>query len=339
MKFLFILLFIPFIATAQQITLQPLNDSTNTSIRGLSVVDDQIAWVSGSNGQVGKTINGGKDWVWTKPLGFETLDFRDIKAFDDQKAVIVNAGSPAFILLTVDGGKSWQQTYVNRDSAVFLDGMDFWDNNQGIIFGDPIKGKLHLLRTRNGGFNWEDISKNLKHEMKLGEAGFAASGTTIKTLGKGKVWVATGGAEANIYYSKNYGNKWQKFANPILQGANSTGPFSIDFFDAHNGIVVGGDYLKDKESLNNALYTTNGGKKWNKPKVSVSGYRSAVLYVDEKLCLAAGSSGLDSSTDGGRNWKHISDVNLNAVQKAKSGKLILAAGNKGQIYRLDIKPD
>jgi photosystem II stability/assembly factor-like uncharacterized protein len=338
MKFLFILLFVPFIAAAQQITLEPINDGTNTSIRGLSVVDDQVAWVSGSNGQVGKTINGGKDWVWTKPMGFETLDFRDIEAFDDQRAVIVNAGSPAFILLTVDGGKNWRQTYVNRDSAVFLDGMDFWNNNQGIIFGDPMKGKLHLMRTQNGGLNWEDISENLKHEMKLGEAGFAASGTTIKTLGKGKVWVATGGAEANIYYSKNYGKKWQKFANPIIQGVNSTGPFSINFYNANKGIVVGGDYLKDKESLNNALYTTNGGKKWNKPKVSVSGYRSAVLYVDENLCIAAGSSGLDSSTDGGINWKNITDINLNAVQKAKSGKLILAAGNKGQIYRVAIQP-
>jgi photosystem II stability/assembly factor-like uncharacterized protein len=338
MRFLFLLILLPFAGTAQEFTLIPLTSGTNTSIRGLSVIDDQHAWVSGSNGHIGKTSNGGKDWTWTKPASFEQLDFRDIEAFDDQNAVIVNAGSPAFILLTTDGGKTWKQSYVNRDSSVFLDGMDFWDANRGMIFGDPLKGKLHLLKTVNGGATWVDISDHLKQRPKLGEAGFAASGTTIKTLGDGKVWIATGGAAANIYYSSNYGGKWKRFPNPIIQGINSTGPFSLDFFDEKHGLIVGGDYLKDQESTNNALYTKNGGKSWIKPINSVSGYRSAVVYLTKDLCIAAGSSGIDYSKDGGNNWKHISDLNINAVKKAKSGNLVLLAGNKGQIYRLDIKP-
>jgi photosystem II stability/assembly factor-like uncharacterized protein len=337
MRFLFLLILIPFVSSAQEITISPLNSGTNTSIRGLSVIDDQHAWVSGSNGYIGKTSNGGKDWIWTKPASFEQLDFRDIEAFDDKKAVIVNAGSPAFILLTTDGGQSWKQTYVNRDSTVFLDGMDFWDANRGMIFGDPIKGKLHLLKTGNGGQTWEDVSDNLKLKPKLGEAGFAASGTTIKTLGSGKVWIATGGAASNLYYSANYGSKWKRFSIPIIQGINSTGPFSLDFYDEKHGLVVGGDYLKEQESTNNALYTKNGGKSWLKPEVSVSGYRSAVVYLTKDLSIAAGSSGVDYSKDGGRNWVHLSDLNINAVKKAKSGKLVLLAGNKGQIYRLDVK--
>lgn len=338
MRLILILLLFPFTTMAQQFTLTPLNDDTNTSIRGLSVVNDQVAWVSGSNGHVGRTVDGGKTWAWTKPLGFEALDFRDIEAFDDKRAVIVNAGSPAFVLLTADGGKSWQQTYVNRDSAIFLDGMDFWDSRRGMIFGDPIRGRLQILSTSNGGANWDDLSSNLKKDMTLGEAGFAASGTTIKTFGRGKVWIATGGAVANIYHSNNYGKKWKRYSNPIIQGANSTGPFSIDFYDEKNGIVVGGDYLKDQESSNNALYTSNGGRTWNKPLVPVFGYRSAVLYINKNLCIAAGSSGIDSSNDGGKTWKHFSDLNINAAKKAKSGNLILLTGNKGQIYRLDINP-
>jgi len=337
MKALLILLLLPLCSTAQEFTLVPLNKGTNTSIRGLSVVDDQVAWVSGSNGHVGRTADGGKSWTWTKPEGHDSLDFRDIEAFDANKSIIVNAGSPAFVLQTADAGKSWTQRYLNRDSAIFLDGMDFWNEEEGMIFGDPIKGKMQLLRTTSGGASWDDISSSLKYEMTLGEAGFAASGTTIKTLGKGKVWIATGGAVANIYYSKNYGKRWKRYANPIIQGVNSTGAFSMDFYDGKNGIVVGGDYLKDQESTNNALYTSNGGKSWTKPAVSVSGYRSAVIYVNRTLCIAAGSSGVDASTDGGKTWRNISDLNINAVQKAKTGNLILLAGNKGQIYRLDIK--
>jgi len=336
MRLLILLILFPFVGSAQEFTIIPLSSGTNTSIRGLSIVDDQHAWVSGSNGYIGKTSNAGKDWTWTKPASFEKLDFRDIEAFDDNNAVIVNAGSPAYVLVTTDGGQRWKETYVNADSAVFLDGMDFWNPNHGMIFGDPIKGKLHLLRTSNGGLSWDDISDNLKFRPKLGEAGFAASGTTIKTLGKGKVWIATGGAEANIYYSANFGKKWKRFANPIIQGINSTGPFSLDFYDDKHGIVVGGDYLKDQEHTNNALYTKDRGKSWITPVNSVSGYRSAVVYLTKELCIAAGSSGVDYSKDGGKNWTHFSDLNINAVKKAKSGNLVLLAGNKGQIYRLDI---
>lgn len=338
MKAFLLLLLLPLIGSAQQYTLKPVTQGTNTSIRGLSVVDDRVAWVSGSNGYVGKTVDGGSSWTWTKPAGFDGLDFRDIEAFDDTHAVIVNAGSPAFILLTEDGGNSWRQSYVNRDSAIFLDGMDFWDARQGMIFGDPIKGKLQILRTTSGGANWDNISRNLKHSLTMGEAGFAASGTTIKTLDKGKVWIATGGAAANIYFSKDYGNHWKRYANTMIQGLNSTGAFSIDFYDEKNGIVVGGDYLKDQESTNNALYTTNGGKSWIKPEVSVFGYRSAVSYITKNVCIAGGSSGVDLSTDGGKTWKNISTENINAIQKAKSGKLMLLTGNKGTIYRLDTQP-
>lgn len=340
MKILLLLLLLPLIGSAQQqqYSLKAINTGTNTSIRGLSVVDDQIAWVSGSNGYVGKTVDGGVTWNWSKPAGFDKLDFRDIEAFDDKHAIIVNAGSPAFILSTLDGGVSWRQSYVNRDSAIFLDGMDFWDVNKGMIFGDPIKGKMQLLRTTSAGANWDDISGNLKHPLKMGEAGFAASGTTIKTRDKGKVWIATGGASANIYFSRNYGKHWKRFPNPIIQGLNSTGAFSIDFYDDKNGVVVGGDYLKDQESTNNALYTSNGGKTWNKPVVSVSGYRSAVCYLTKLICVAAGSSGVDISTDGGKNWTNISSENINAIQKANSGNLILLTGNKGTIYRLDKQP-
>ena len=334
MKLFLALLCVPCLLFAQKEVLKPLTSGVNTSIRGLSVVSDQVAWVSGSNGYVGKTTNGGREWQWIKPHGYEKLDFRDIEAFDDQKAVIINAGFPAHVLLTADGGKSWQQTYINKDSLAFLDGMDFWDANNGIIFGDPIKNRLMVLRTFDGGRSWTDISANLTKEMKVGEAGFAASGTTIQTRGKGKVWIASGGSVSNIYYSDNYGKSWKVYPCPIIQGQSSTGPFSMDFLNEKLGIVVGGDYLKDKESFNNVQLTKNGGKSWFKPDVSVYGYRSGVAYVNNRLCYATGTSGTDYSTDGGLNWHRLSELKFNAIKKAKKGSLVLLAGNKGQIYQL-----
>jgi photosystem II stability/assembly factor-like uncharacterized protein len=334
MRLLLILLFLSVQGYAQTYTLKQVSPARNTSIRGLSVVSDQVAWVSGSKGYVGKSVDGGQTWEWTQPKGFESLDFRDIQAFDDQHAIIVNAGSPAFVLSTQDGGKSWSQQYTNADSLIFLDGTDFWDRQRGMIFGDPIKEKMQLLRTTDGGASWQDVTAQLRFKMKLGEAGFAASGTSIKTMPKGKVWIATGGSVSNVYYSKNYGKSWSKYPCPIMQGENSTGAFSIDFYDDKNGVVVGGNYLKDTDNSNNILITSDGGKTWIKPKVPVSGFRSAVAYLNKNTIIAGGSSGVDISSDAGQTWQHISDANINALGKSGHGSQIFLTGNKGEIYIL-----
>lgn len=330
------LVFIPLLSFGQKIDLIPLNTNTGTSLRGMSVISDQVAWVSGSNGHVGKTLDGGKTWEWMQPAGYEKLDFRDIEAFDAARAVIVNAGSPAYILTTKDGGKSWTETYKNLDSAIFLDGMGFWDEKNGIVFGDPINHKMQLLKTADGGSSWQDISANLKQEMAIGEAGFAASGTTILTHGKGQVWVATGGPVANIYYSGNYGGTWKKFELPIWHGESSTGPFSVAFLDKQQGVAVGGNYLKDKENPNNILLTENGGKTWKKPLKPVGGFRSGVIYANPKVLIATGTSGTDFSKDAGLSWYNVSGISFNVIQKAKTGSLILMAGNKGFIYKVAV---
>lgn len=335
-KILWCLLMAPFFCVAQTYSFKPLNEGAKTSLRGLNVVTDQIIWVSGSGGTVGKSVDGGSTWQWIKPKGYEKLDFRDIEAFDDKKAIIVNAGSPAYILKTNDGGETWTAHYNNVDSAIFLDGLGFWDKTRGIIFGDPINDKMQLLKTVDAGKSWMDISSNLKLPLAKGEAGFAASGTTIKTLPGGKVWISTGGMVSNIYYSSDYGQSWDVFKCPIWQGQETTGPFSMDFFNAKTGVVVGGNYVQDKINTNNVLLTKDGGKTWAKPITPVLGYRSGVTYVSENILVATGTSGTDISTDGGQNWKHISDKSFNAVQKAKKGNSVILAGEKGAIYQLNL---
>ncbi|WP_240755222.1 oxidoreductase [Pedobacter sp. SYP-B3415] len=339
MKILFLsLLCLPLFVSGQEFTLTQVASGKNTSLRGLSVVNDSTVWVSGSNGWIGRTTTGGVEWQWVQPKGFEKLDFRDIEAFDDQHAVALNAGSPAYILLTSDGGKNWEKVYENIDSAIFLDGMAFWGRMNGIVFGDPIARKMPILKTIDGGKTWTDISSNLKFDLAEGEASFAASGSTVKALPGGRTWIATGGKIANIYFSADYGANWERYPCPILQGEESTGPFSIDFLNRSKGIAVGGDYRKDKENTNNVLLTTDGGKTWRKPQRPVKGYRSGVVFYSEKYAFATGTSGTDVSLDGGANWLNISARGFNAVQRATTGKSVWLAGAEGTIYVLGFVP-
>src|SRR5688572_17295449 len=85
-----------------------ITSGTNTSLRGLSVVNDMVVWASGSNGTVGRSSDGGKNWKWITVKGFEKRDFRDIEAFNSTTAVIMSVDAPAYILKTNDAGESWK---------------------------------------------------------------------------------------------------------------------------------------------------------------------------------------------------------------------------------------
>jgi len=330
----FIQVFLVESLSAQKNTIQLLNQERNSSYRGLSVVDDQTLWVSGSNGTVGLSTDAGKNWQWVNPIGYEKIDFRDIEAFDENQALIISAGSPALVLLTTDAGRSWKEVFKDTRPEIFYDGFAFTPKGVGIAFGDAINAQMPLLKTVDFGQTWTDISPNLKFTIAEGEAGFAASGTSIFSLATGDFWIATGGTVSNIYTSSDQGGTWQRYSCPIAQGQNSTGPFSIAFSSPKSGIVVGGDYRNDKNKEKACFLSNDGGKTWQASSQPISGFKSAVIYLSNKQLICTGTSGTDLSADKGKTWQTISQESYNAVQKAKKGKAVFLAGDKGKIARL-----
>ena len=61
-KITLLFLLILFAARSMAQHIEVLQQDKSTSIRGLSVVDDNVAWVSGSKGTIAITTNGGKTW-------------------------------------------------------------------------------------------------------------------------------------------------------------------------------------------------------------------------------------------------------------------------------------
>src|SRR6476620_658811 len=120
--FLFALL-LPLSVHAQTFEIQKIQTSTDAYVRGMSVVDDAVAWVSGSKGVVGRTIDGGRTWRFLQVKGHEKLEFRSLYAFDSLNAIIANAGSPAIILRTSDGGRNWKSVFQNSHPDAFIDGV------------------------------------------------------------------------------------------------------------------------------------------------------------------------------------------------------------------------
>lgn len=321
------------------IQILPLNEGTPTSIRGMSVVNDSVLWVSGSNNHVGRSEDGGLTWNWFPVNGMDSLDYRGITAFDSQKAIIASAGSPAYIFLTEDGGEHWEKVYKNDHKAIFLDGITFWNKKRGVVYGDPMDGRFVILRTKDGGRHWKMLPFKDRPEAVKGEASFAASGTTIVSVSPKYAWIGTGGMVSRILFSRNYGQTWQVRNTPMLQGKNTSGIFSLAFLTKEQGICVGGDYQDDQLRLNNTFLTVDGGKTWHKPIVNPFGYRSCVIYLNTKVLISTGTSGTDISFNGGMTWQRLSKTGYHVVQKAHNGREVYLAGSSGRIARLSFPQD
>lgn len=326
--FLMMMCALPALAQQQEYNIQALTKAPVNSIRGLSVVNDSVLWVSGTQGMVGRSTNGGKEWKWMKVSGCDSCDWRDIEAFSATKAVIVNAGEPAHIFLTKDGGNNWQKVYFSNTKGVFYDGMDFWNDQEGIAVGDPLNGVFTLLKTSNGGESWQPFTVNTP-PVKEGEASFAASGTTIRTL-SGKSFSFVSGGTASRLFTFD-GRTWHVHPTPLVQGENSTGAFSIAFSNDRRGIAVGGDYRQDTIRANNCFMTKDGGATWDAPVTPPFGFRSSVEYIRPQLLIATGTSGTDISEDGGIHWHNISREGYHVARRAKKGERVYLAGGSGRI--------
>src|SRR3954467_2695845 len=92
-------------------------------LRGLSAVSEKVAWASGSQGTVLRTLDRGATWQQAGPPGTTNLQFRDNQAFDDDHAVILSIGngSDSRIYVTSDGGATWELAFVNADPDAFYD--------------------------------------------------------------------------------------------------------------------------------------------------------------------------------------------------------------------------
>lgn len=318
--------FFSFTISAQTVKL--LNSGSKASLRGLSVVNDEVVWASGSAGSVGRSIDGGETWNWTTVKGFEKADFRDIEAFDKNTAIIMGIADPAYILKTTDGGQNWKVVFKDTTKGMFLDAMEFWNEQSGIVIGDPLGDKIFIVRTFDSGENWQGIPAANIPAADKGEAFFASSGTNVRKLTKQEAVFVSGGLRARLFIRD------KKIDLPIIQGKESTGANSMAVKNKKCLVVVGGDFNAKDDTTKNCVITIDGGKTFTAPVVGPHGYRSCVEYLGKKNWISCGLNGVDYSTDEGQHWAWISKDSFHAVRKAKKGKAVYFSGGGGRIGKL-----
>jgi photosystem II stability/assembly factor-like uncharacterized protein len=341
MKKLLFYFIITYFNSSTYLQAQWLKQAVNTeaSFRTVCAVSDKTVWISGSKGTVIKTADGGKTWQIMRVEDGLNLDFRDIHAFNDSSAIVVSAGEAeagnAKIFITEDGGKNWRIVYQTIQKGVFLDGIDFWDANNGIAFSDPIDGKFFIIKTTDGGKTWFPINADNIAENQPNEAAFAASGTSLITVGKDQAFICTGGGMyARVYRSTNQGKNWEVVSTNLPAGKTS-GLFGLRFWDKKNGIAVGGDYQDVSKAVPNVVVTQDGGKTWQDAiQTQPVGLKEGVAIFKKKILIAVGPSGTCYSKDFGKSWTEIDKSPFHAI--AVFGNNIWAVGGKGNIAKLSL---
>ncbi len=218
--------------------------------RGIEILDDSICWAVGEDGSIRYSENKGETWdaVYSQVKN----DLNDVKFFNQQYGLIVGNGGTLFE--TNNGGEDWEKIdlklnddlnsvsfsregnpIVVGDSGLLINrNNDKWNlnrihSNKDLLCIDEYNGEIIvggesglILRSTNGGSNWENIS----------------AGTTVENLNGMKLFsddlFMVVGNNGTVLVSRDEGVTWQNFHIPTNNDL-----YGVDIFSEERGIVVG----------------------------------------------------------------------------------------------------
>ena len=208
---------------------------------------------------------------------------------------------------------------------LFLDGMAI-ENKEAFVMGDPVGNEFSLYHSSDLR-HWKEITPPLP--SFTGEAGFAASGSTVQ-ISNGIYYFVSGGEKSRFFMSKDKGQTWIQSELPF-KNSQASGAFSLAMKDTNNGIVVGGDYLSPNSNEYVCFITKDGGIIWSAPTIGPFGYRSCVYFTDG-VYYSCGTNGIDYSKDNGATWIQLSNENCFSICSDK--EYVYASSTNGRIIRI-----
>ncbi|MFT5142019.1 MAG: photosystem II stability/assembly factor-like uncharacterized protein [Rhodothermales bacterium] len=302
---------------------------------GMSVVNEDVVWVSGQPDAVVHTVNGGKTWSVQKIAQNDSLRFRDVHAFSPEEVVIASLGpgSLARLYRTNDAGESWSLVLQATEPDRWFDCFSFWDHRGFMAVSS--NGGMIIMQTEDAGRSWSEVPQSAAPKLIPGEHVAAASGTCALAGAEGRGWITTRipGFGTRVLHTSDHGSSWSASPTPVPSGREGEGLASAAFFDAANGVAIG---RVDDPEVSNVAITNDGGITWQPGGRTVGGvvFGAAVVPGTSQPTLVSVSRDFGSqySIDGGQTWIDIGEDRFWTVSfgNANAG---WAAGN-GRISRI-----
>jgi hypothetical protein len=260
--------------------LQP--SGTTAGLRGIDSVNGNVAWASGSEGTILRTIDGGAHWTRcaTPDAATDgaTLDFRGVQAFDANTAIVMASGPGAKSRLykTTDACTSWALVFKNPEKDGFWDAIWITSAKTALLVGDPLPKReldrfkfrtfyhFPLYGTTDAGDTWLRLDSGKLFAGPYGKdksppSIFAASNSSLLEMENHKLIVfVTGGSWVGMSIFETLDHPPSLICSrnctiassvkvPLLSGPTAGG-FSVAVRDENSAtpklVVVGGDYAK-----------------------------------------------------------------------------------------------
>lgn len=291
--------------------IEPQRSGTSARLQAVSVVSAEVAWASGARGTWVRTTDAGRTWSAGVVPGADSLEFRDLHAFDARRAVVLAAGpgDRSRLYRTEDGGSTWALVWTNPDPRAFYDCIDF-RGSFGVAVSDAVDGRFPLLRTRNGGRSWEPYSPPGHETVPAlpNEGAFAASGTCIALAGNGGFRIGTAVGGRVLRFTARGATAVE---TPVVRGSPAAGIASLAFRSDDVGIAAGGDLSRPDEYTDNVAVTRDGGRTWSlggRPSFAGPVYGLAWTRGPKgPVAVAVGPRGAAWSSDDGASWRPLAE--------------------------------
>jgi photosystem II stability/assembly factor-like uncharacterized protein len=250
--------------------------------------------------------------------------------YDSNKVAV---GKFGLILLTKDGGKSWERRPSGTTKT--LSAVSFADHKHGFVVGSGGT----LLATGDGGATWQPQNSGTKDHLLSVHAvspnqvfAVGAFGTLLSTADGGHSW-------------RKHELKWDTLIERIVKETGYVEPNlnAVYFSSPEVGWIVGEFGL--------VLHTRNGGQDWTSHRYGIElPQLYAVKFIEARRGWAVGQAGnLIQTTDGGQNWSQLEletkrdlyHVSLESGRGVIVGDgVVLVSQNGGSIWKSkSLKPE
>lgn len=243
-------------------------------------ITENTAYISGNNGTLLKSTDGGDRWFILPSPRVDDLAIYFINA---ERGFA--AGTAGKLFKTTDGGNTWTEKYTNTSEP--LTSIYFIDENTGFIAGGGYQKSI-LIKTTDGGESWSP-------------AALPDNTISISSIKFFSPLVGYISGNINIIYKTTDGGTTWK---PIGSTGTTNWLRKLYFLSGTTGFVLGEDQFNLDSQI---LRTTDGGSNWN----IVYTYKAynkinSICFYNNSSGYAAGDSGLLlKTTDSGKTWNKL----------------------------------
>ncbi len=279
-----------------------------STVRFINAPSNNVAYAVGNNyGGIAKTEDGGGLWDLMKfPSDYSNYQASMAYAVNEDTVYVPVFGSGTFLLKSEDGGKTWTKILSGADAQnSFFNVVHFFDENRGVVQGDPVNGDFEIYVTNDGGQTWTRVDGANIPDALPGEYGIVGYYYANSNI----IWYFTN--KGRVFRSLDYGLHWDvkelitpnSFGDPDNNDATSiAGAISDQGYGVLYELYV--EYTATDTTFHHYyFYTEDAGDTWTQytPQGDIGSVEQMRVNENNGILVSVGDY-VSYSVDSGKTW-------------------------------------